>query len=159
MIRPAAPSDTPTIVSLVRALADYERLSDAVVLDEARFHAHLFGPQPYAEVLLAEDDGNVVGFALFFHNYSTFLGRPGVYLEDIFVRPEYRGRGHGKALMAAVARLAVERGCGRMEWSVLDWNQPSIDFYRSLGAVPMGEWTTFRLAADALRSLGTTDHR
>jgi GNAT superfamily N-acetyltransferase len=154
VIRPAVPSDTPTIAALIHALAAYERLSDAVVLDEALLHRHLFGPRPYVEALLAEDEGVVVGFALFFHNYSTFLGRPGLYLEDIFVRPEYRGRGHGKALMRELARLAIERGCGRLEWSVLNWNAPSIRFYQSLGAVPLDEWTTFRLSGDALQRLG-----
>ena len=139
MIRPATAADVPTIARLIRALAEYERLAHEVVLDEARLHEHLFGPRPYAEVLLAEDAGQVVGFALFFHNYSTFLAKPGVYLEDLFVVPEQRGRGHGKALLTALARLAVERGCGRLEWAVLDWNTPSIDFYCSLGAVPMDD--------------------
>lgn len=153
MIRPATPDDTNTICELIRALAEYERLSHQVALDEARLREHLFGPRPFAEVLLAEDAGQVVGFALFFHNYSTFLGRPGIYLEDVFVRPEYRGKGHGKALLRALAQIAVERGCGRMEWAVLDWNEPSIEFYRSLGAEPMDEWTTFRLSRDAIEQL------
>src|SRR6516164_5704824 len=117
MIRAATPDDTATIARLIRALADYERLADRVVFDEARLRQHLFGPRPYAEVLLAEDAGRVVGFALFFHSYSTFLGQPGIYLEDLFVEPEQRGRGHGKALLVALARLAVERGCGRVEWA------------------------------------------
>src|SRR5262249_9690193 len=115
-------------------------------MDEDSLATDLFGPRQYAEVLLAEDDGEVVGFALFFTNYSTFLGRPGIYLEDIFVRPEKRGHGHGKMLLTALARLAVERDYGRIEWSVLDWNAPSIAFYRSLGAVAKDEWTTFRLS-------------
>lgn len=153
MIRPATVDDTPTICELIRALAEYERLSHAVVLDEDRLRGYLFGPRPFAEVLLAEEDDQVVGFALFFHNFSTFLGRPGIYLEDIFVRSEYRGRGHGKALLAAIARLAVERGCGRIEWSVLNWNEPSIAFYRSLGAVPLDDWTTYRLTGDSLTAL------
>ncbi len=153
MIRPATPSDSRTICDLIRALAEYERLSHEVELDERGVHEHLFGPRPFAEVLLAEDAGQVVGFALYFHNYSTFLGRPGIYLEDVFVRPEHRGKGHGKALLRALAQLAVERGCGRMEWSVLDWNEPSIEFYRSLGAKPMDEWTTFRLTGESLANL------
>jgi GNAT superfamily N-acetyltransferase len=153
MIRPATPDDTATIDELIRALAEYERLSHQVVLDEARLREHLFGARPFGEVLLAEDAGHIVGFALYFHNYSTFLGRPGIYLEDLFVRPEHRGKGHGKALLRAIARLAVERGCGRLEWAVLDWNEPSIAFYRSLGAKPMDEWTTFRMTGDALTEL------
>ena len=153
MIRPATPDDTHTICELIRALAEYERLSHQVVLDEARLREHLFGARPFGEVLLAEDAGHIVGFALFFHNYSTFLGRPGIYLEDVFVRPEYRGNGHGKALLRKLARIAVERGCGRMEWAVLDWNEPSNEFYRSLGAEPMDEWTTFRLTGNALELL------
>lgn len=153
MIRPAQPNDVSTICQLIRELAEYERLLQDVVLDEGRVREHLFGSRSHAEVLLAEDAGVVVGFALFFSNYSTFLGRPGIYLEDVFVRPDHRGRGHGKALMAAVAARAVQRECGRMEWSVLDWNEPSIAFYRSLGAKAMDEWTTFRLTGDALRQL------
>jgi len=144
MIRPATPADVPTVARLIRDLAEYERLSHAVVLDEARLRDHLFGPRPYCEVLLAEEAGTVVGFALFFHNYSTFLAKPGIYLEDLFVDPTYRGRGHGKALFAALARLAVERGCGRLEWAVLDWNEPSIDFYRRQGARPVPGWTRYR---------------
>lgn len=153
MIRPATVADVATIAELIRALASYENLSESVVLDEDRLREHLFGARPFAEVLVAEEDGVVVGFALFFHNYSTFLGRPGIYLEDLFVRPEHRRRGHGKALLTAVARLASERGCGRLEWSVLDWNEPAIAFYRSLGAVPLEEWTTFRLTGEALRGM------
>jgi len=154
MIRSATAADTPAIVALIRGLAEYERLSADVTLDEGLLHEHLFGPRPFAEVLLAEDAGAVVGFALFFHNYSTFVGKPGIYLEDLFVKPEWRGRGHGKALLAAVARLAVERGCGRLEWSVLDWNEPAIGFYRSLGAVPLNEWTSYRVTGTALEKLG-----
>lgn len=153
MIRPAMPDDTKTIAGLIRGLAEYERLSHAVVLEEDRLREHLFGRRPFAEVLLAEEAGEAAGFALFFPNYSTFLARPGIYLEDLFVRPEYRGRGHGKALLAAVARLVVERGCGRLEWSVLDWNKPAIDFYRSLGAAALDDWTMYRLAGDALAAL------
>lgn len=154
MIRPATPADTPAICQLIRELAEYEKLTDQVVFDEDKMRAHLFGPRPYAEVLLAEEGGAVVGFALFFHNYSTFLGKPGIYLEDVFVQPGVRGKGHGKALMLALARLAVDRGCGRLEWSVLNWNEPAIQFYKSLGAVPMDEWTVMRLSGPALAKLG-----
>lgn len=154
MIRDATPTDTGTIANLIRGLAEYEHLTDEVALDERDLHEHLFGERRYAEVILVEGAGvAVVGFALFFHNYSTFLAKPGIYLEDLFVLAEHRGRGHGKALLARLAQIAVERGCGRLEWSVLDWNEPSIAFYRSLGAVAQDEWTTFRLAGDALRTL------
>jgi GNAT superfamily N-acetyltransferase len=151
MIRPAAPDDVPTIARLIRGLAEYERLSHAVSFSEAQLREHLFGARPYAEVLLAEDAGRVMGFALFFHNYSTFRGQPGLYLEDLFVEPDQRGKGHGKALLLALARLAVERGCGRMEWAVLNWNEPALRFYQKLGAVPMNDWTAYRLTDDALR--------
>jgi GNAT superfamily N-acetyltransferase len=154
MIRPATAGDTPTIAHLIRALAEYERLSDRVVFDEARLREHLFGPRPCAEVLLAEDAGEVVGFALFFPNFSTFLGEPGLHLEDLFVRPEYRGRGHGKALLAALARLALARGYRRVSWEVLNWNEPAIAFYRKLGAVPLEDWTAYRLTGDALAAVG-----
>ena len=153
MIRPATSADVSTIARLIRALAEYERLAHEVVLSERDLHDHLFGPRPFAEVLLAEDGGRAVGFALFFHNYSTFLAKPGIYLEDLFVEPEFRGRGHGKALFAALAKVAVERGCGRLEWAVLDWNEPSIGFYKSLGARAMDEWTVYRLTGDALTKL------
>src|ERR1043166_1195209 len=153
MIRAATPRDTPVICALIRDLAEYEKLSQFVVMLEDRLHQHLLGPRPYAEVLLAEEAGQVVGFALFFHNYSTFLGRPGIYLEDLFVKPECRGRGHGKALLVELARLAVERGCGRLEWAVLDWNEPSIAFYKSLGAAPMDDWTVYRVTGEALERL------
>ncbi|MBY0514446.1 MAG: GNAT family N-acetyltransferase [Gemmataceae bacterium] len=153
MIRAATPADLHTIVRLIRDLAEYEKLAHAVDLDEAKLRDHLFGPRPYAEVLLAEDAGAVVGFALFFHNYSTFRGKPGIYLEDLFVEPAHRGKGHGKALLAALAALAMERGCGRLEWAVLNWNEPAIQFYKSLGAKPMDEWTVYRLTGDALHSL------
>jgi GNAT superfamily N-acetyltransferase len=152
MIRPATAADVPTICAFIRALAEYERLAHEVRLDEPKVHEHLFGPRPFAEVLLAEEDGRPVGFALFFHNYSTFRGRPGIYLEDIFVLPECRGRGHGGALFRAVADIAVQRDCARMDWSVLDWNEPAIGFYRSLGAQAMDDWTTYRLAGEALRA-------
>ena len=156
MIRAATPDDTATIARLIRALADYERLAEKVVVDEQCLGQHLFGPRPYAEVLLAEDAGRVVGFALFFHSFSTFLGQPGIYLEDLFVDPEHRGRGHGKALLVALARLAVERGCGRVEWAVLDWNKPSIRFYDSLGAGPTGGWIPYRLTGEALKALAAS---
>ena len=152
-IRPAVPGDVPAIARLIRALAEYEKLTHEVVLEEERLREHLFGPRPYAEVLLAEEEGRAVGFALFFHNYSTFLGRPGIYLEDLFVEPEARGQGHGKALFKELARIAVARGCGRLEWAVLDWNSPAIGFYRRLGAQAMDEWTTYRLTGKALAAL------
>jgi GNAT superfamily N-acetyltransferase len=150
MIRPATTADLPAICHLIRDLADFEHLSHQVTLDESRLRQHLFGPRPFAEVLLAEEAGEVVGFALFFHNYSTFLGRPGIYLEDLFVRPEFRGRGHGKALLSAVAEVAVQRGCGRLEWAVLDWNSRAIGFYQSLKAEALKEWFLYRLSGDAL---------
>ena len=156
MIRDATPNDTKVITRLIRDLAEYEKLADKVALDDQRLHEHLFGPRRYAEVLLAEDAGEVVGFALFFYNYSTFLARPGIYLEDLFVRPEKRGQGHGTALLAALARLALERGCGRLEWAVLNWNEPALRFYRTLGAVPMNDWTAYRLSGDALTGLART---
>ena len=153
-VRPATRRDMETIIALIHGLADYEREPDAVVLDPDELAEHLFGPRPYAEVLIAEDaDDGPVGFALFFHNFSTWLGKPGIWLEDLFVKPEQRGRGHGKALLVELARIAVERGCGRVEWSVLDWNEPSIAFYKALGAVPMDEWTTYRLEGSAITQL------
>lgn len=153
-LRPATEADLDTIIELIRALAEYEREPDAVRLDRADLGRHLFGPRPYAEVILAETEaGASAGFALFFHNFSTWEGRPGIYLEDLFVRPQYRGEGYGKALLAALARLARERGCARLEWAVLDWNEPAIRFYRALGAVPLDEWTTYRLTGEALARL------
>lgn len=149
-IRPAARSDVPLILQFIRELAEYERLADTVVATEDLLCDTLFGPRPAAEVLLAYSDGQPAAFAVYFFNFSTFLGRPGLYLEDLFVKPEFRGKGFGKVLLLALARIAVERGCGRMEWSVLDWNEPAIGFYRSLGAVPMEEWTIFRLTGEAL---------
>jgi GNAT superfamily N-acetyltransferase len=154
MIRPATPDDTAVIAALIRGLAEYERLTQYVTLDEGQLRQHLFGPRPYAEVLLAEDAGEVVGFALFFPVYSTFRGQPCLYLEDLFVRPEHRGKGHGKALLRAIARLAVERGYPRLDWAVLNWNEPALAFYRALGAVPMNEWTVYRLHGEALTALG-----
>jgi GNAT superfamily N-acetyltransferase len=153
-IRSATPDDLPLIADLIRALADYEKLADEVRFDEAVLGAKLFGARPYAEVLIGELDGGPQGFALFFHNFSTFEGKPGVYLEDLFVRPEARGSGLGKALLARLAALAVERDCARLEWSVLDWNEPAIGFYRKLGARLMDEWTVMRVDGAALASLG-----
>ena len=152
-IRRAARRDVREILRLIRALAEYEKLAHEVVADEKRLAQHLFGARPAAEVLLAEVDGRSAGFALFFHNYSTFLARPGLYLEDLYVEPALRGRGIGKALLSALARLAVERGCGRFEWAVLDWNTPAIEFYRSLGARPVSDWTIFRMTGEALAHL------
>lgn len=154
VVRPARREDVPVIASLIRALAEYEKLAHECHADEEALGEHLFGARPFVEALVAEDEGEAVGFALFFHNYSTFLTRPGIYLEDLFVRPEARGRGIGRALLSRLAALAVERGCGRLEWSVLDWNRPAIGFYRRLGARPMEEWTVFRLDGEALRNLG-----
>jgi len=156
MIRPATPADIPGILQLIRALADYEKLSHQVVVDEARLREHLFGPRPYAEVLLAEEGAQLVGYALFFHTYSTFLGQPSLYLEDLFVLPSHRGRGLGKALLARMARLAVERNCGRFEWMVLDWNTPAIQFYESLGAALAPEWKLCRMTGDALQRFAAT---
>lgn len=153
-IRFADAADTPVILRFIRALAEYEKLEHECLADEASLRAQLFGPRPYAEVLLIEDGGAAHGFALFFHNFSTFLAKPGIYLEDLFVDSAWRGKGYGKALLVRLAEIAVERGCGRLEWSVLDWNKPSIDFYRSLGARPMDEWTVYRLDGDALVELG-----
>ena len=152
-LRPATPADVPVILQLVRALAEYERAPEAVVATEQDFLRHGFGPSPRFSVLLAEADGNVAGFALWFFTFSTWLGQPGLFLEDLFVRPELRGRGIGKALMLELARIAVREGCGRFEWNVLDWNQPSIDFYRSLGARQLDEWVGCRLEGDALQAL------
>jgi GNAT superfamily N-acetyltransferase len=153
MIRPARPGDVPIIASLVRELARYERLEREVSMAEEDLAAHLFGSRRYAEVLIAEDAGPAVGFALFFHNFSTFVGKPGIYLEDLFVLPAHRRRGWGRALLTEVARLAVERRCGRFEWAVLRWNEPAIAFYRSLGATVMDEWQTFRVTGAALDRL------
>jgi GNAT superfamily N-acetyltransferase len=152
-IRPGHPADVPLIASLIRGLARFEKLEDEVTLTEDLLAKGLFGDRPYAETLLAEEDGTPVGFALFFHNFSTFLARPGLYLEDLFVVPEHRGHGVGRALLVALARVAVERDCGRLEWSVLDWNREAIGFYERLGARPNSVWTVYRLAGEALRSL------
>ncbi len=152
-LRRAVRADVPEILRLIRALAEYEKLASDVVATETALAETLFGAEPAAEVLLAEEDGRAVGFALFFRNYSTFLAKPGIYLEDLFVEPAYRGRGLGKALLGAVARLAVERGCGRFEWAVLDWNEPAIGFYKTLGAKPMADWTVMRVTGAALLKL------
>lgn len=152
-IRSATREDVPTILALIRGLAEYEKLAHEVDADEAGLADTLFGERPGAEVVIAEADGRAAGFALFFHNYSTFLAKPGLYLEDLFVLPAHRGRGIGRTLMVHLAKLAQERGCGRFEWSVLDWNAPAIGFYRSLGATGMDEWTVQRVSGDALRRL------
>ena len=145
--------DTPLILKFIRELADYEKMLDEVVADEKTLEEWIFDRQK-AEVLFAAAEGKEVGFALFFHNFSTFLGRAGIYLEDLYVQPEYRGRGYGKAILKKLAAIALERGCGRLEWWCLDWNKPSIDFYLSLGAEPMSDWTVYRIAGDTLRRLG-----
>lgn len=152
-IRPATPGDLPQILAFVQALAAYERLAHEALATEADFAAALFGPRPHAEVVIAEDEGAAVGFALFFGTFSTFTGKPGLWLEDLFVLPERRGRGVGGALLAHLARIAVARGCSRFEWSVLDWNEDALGVYRALGAVGMDEWTTQRLTGDALLAL------
>ena len=149
-IRLARPADAALILQFIRALAEYEKLSDQVVATEEAITETLFGARPAAESLIAELDGVHAGFAIFFSNYSTFLARPGIYLEDLFVLPAFRRQGVGRALFGHVARLAVQRRCGRFEWSVLDWNAPAIAFYRSLGAVPLDDWTVFRLTGEAL---------
>jgi GNAT superfamily N-acetyltransferase len=157
-IRPAAEHETALILGFIRDLAIYERLEHAVVATEANLRRTLFGPHPVAHALFACIDDEPVGFAIYFYNYSTFLGRPGVYLEDLYVRPAARGRGVGRAVLAHLARLALEQGCGRLEWSVLDWNEPAIRFYRALEAVAADDWTTFRLSGEALARLATHSH-
>lgn len=152
IIRFAEPADIPQLLGFIHELAVYEELDDQVVATEELLNEWLFEKQK-AEVLLAVVDGKPVGSALFFHNFSTFLGRAGIYLEDLYVQPAYRGQGYGKALLKRLAQLTVERGCGRLEWACLDWNQPSIDFYRSLGAVPMEGWTTYRLTGETLQNM------
>jgi GNAT superfamily N-acetyltransferase len=152
-IRPATPNDVPLILDLIRELAVYEKLAHEVVASEAILTETLFGNPRYAEVVIARYDGLPVGYALFFHSFSTFLGRPGLYLEDVFVQPTMRGKGIGKSLLVYLARLAVERKCGRFEWSVLNWNEPSIGFYKSLGAKSMDDWTVYRLAGESLEQL------
>lgn len=145
MIRPATEADVPLILRFIQELAEYERLRHECMATEEQVRATLFGERRYAEVIVAEEEGEPAGFALFFHNYSTFLAKPGIYLEDLYVRPELRGRGVGKALLMHLVELARERDCGRVEWSVLKWNEPAIRFYESLGARPLDEWTVFRL--------------
>ena len=152
-VREASEADVPLILSFIRELAEYEKLSREVVATEEDLRANLFGERPFAEVLIAERDGAPAGFALFFHNFSTFLGKPGIYLEDLYVKPEFRGGGIGKKLLAHLARLAKRRGCGRLEWWVLDWNEPSIGFYDKIGAVAMDDWTVYRLAGGVLDDL------
>jgi len=153
-IRPAERADVPLIAELIRGLARFEKLEHEVSMTEERLAENLFGRHRYAETLLAEEEGVPVGFALFFHNFSTFLAQPGIYLEDLFVVPQQRGHGVGRALLKHLAQVAVERGCGRLEWSVLDWNRDAIDFYERLGARPNSEWTVYRLAGEALNALG-----
>ena len=157
VIRPAVREDTGQILAFIRELAEYEKLAHEAAADEAGLAQQLFGPTPRAEVLIAEVDGEAAGFALFFHNFSTFVGKPGLYLKDLFVRPQYRGIGLGKRLMVRLAKIALDRDCGRFEWSVLDWNTPAIDFYRTLGAVGMDEWTGQRVTGDALTALAAQD--
>jgi GNAT superfamily N-acetyltransferase len=152
-IRPATVADVPVILDLIRALAEYERAPNDVVATEETLNETLFGKKPAAEVLLLFEKETAAGFAVFFHNFSTWLGRPGLYLEDLFVRPEHRGKGYGRALLVHLAKIARERKCGRMEWAVLDWNEPAIQFYRKLGAKSMDEWTVFRLTRDGIASL------
>ena len=154
--RYATERDVPLILYFIRSLAEYEHMADEVVATEALLHEWIFEKRK-AEVIFALEDGKETGFALFFHNFSTFLGRAGIYLEDLFVLPEYRGKGYGKGLIQTLARIAVERGCGRLEWWCLDWNTPSIEFYHSLGAVPMDEWTVYRITGNTLLELGSSD--
>ena len=153
-LRTATPADVPAILACIRGLAEYERLAHECIATEALLRESLFGPDRVAEVVLASREGETAGFALWFRNYSTFLARPGIHLEDLFVFPAHRGRGLGRRLLAHLARTAMERGYGRVEWAVLDWNADAIRFYESLGAVPMSDWTTFRLTGDALDALG-----
>ena len=152
-IRPGELEDVPVIAELIRGLARYERLEHEVVMTEEKLTDTLFGERRYAETLIAEDDGEPIGFALFFHNYSTFLAQPGIYLEDLFVMPDRRGGGVGRALLERLAQIAVDRGCGRLEWAVLDWNKDAIGFYERLGAKPNSDWTVYRLTGDSLRAL------
>ena len=152
--RRAEKKDVPVILEFIKGLAEYEKLSHEVSATEALLEETLFGNSKVAEVIIGYEGEEPAGFALFFHNYSTFLGRPGIYLEDLYVKEAFRGKGYGKKLLAELARIAVERKCGRLEWSVLDWNTPAIDFYKSIGAFPMDEWTTYRLTGKALHELG-----
>ena len=152
-IRTATPEDVPIILQLIHDLATYERAPDEVTATKEQLNQVLFGPRPAAEVVLALEGNAPVGFAVFFHNFSTWLGRPGLYLEDLFVKPEERGKGYGRALLVHLANIARDRGCGRMEWAVLDWNEPAIQFYKKLGAQPMDEWTVFRLTGEGIAKL------
>lgn len=158
-IRAASPDDAPVIRSLIRELAEYEKAPNDAIVTEEQIRETLFGPLRRAEVVIGCEGVDAVGFAVFFHNYSTWLGRPGLYLEDLFVRPHARGRGYGRRLLAHLAMVAEERGCARMEWSVLDWNTPAIGFYRALGAIPMDEWTVYRLTGPSLSSLAAEGAR
>ncbi|MGN6368033.1 MAG: GNAT family N-acetyltransferase [Phycisphaerae bacterium] len=151
MIRPATESDIPAILSLLRELADYEKLSHACIATEAGFRTHLFGPNPAAEAMVAVVDNHTVGYALWFRTFSTFLAKPGIYLEDVYVQPAHRGKGIGKSFLKHLATLAIARNYGRVEWSVLKWNAPSIAFYKSIGALPLEEWEMMRLTGDALK--------
>lgn len=155
-LRPAQAVDVPLIRELIEALADYERLRSECVATDDLLREALFGARPYAEVIIAEWEGQTAGFALFFHNFSTFLAQPGIYLEDVFVKPDFRGLGIGKALLVRLAEIAVERNCGRFEWSVLNWNTDAIGFYEKLGAKPQDEWTVYRVSGDALKELAAT---
>ena len=157
-IRPARLQDVPVILQLIHDLATYERAPDEVTATEERLVDVLFGEKPAAEVLLAFEEESPVGFAVYFYNFSTWLGRPGLYLEDLFVKPEKRGKGYGRSLLIELAKIARDRSCGRMEWAVLDWNEPAIKFYRSLGAKPMHEWTVFRLTRDGIARLANSEH-
>ena len=156
-IRPARLDEVPIILQLIRDLATYERAPDDVVATEEQLVEVLFGQRPVAEVLLAYEGESPVGFAVYFYNFSTWLGRPGLYLEDLFVRPDKRGKGYGRALLVELAKIARDRGCGRMEWAVLNWNEPAIKFYRALGAKPMDEWTGFRLTGDEISKLADAE--
>ncbi len=156
-IRASKIDDVPIILRLIRDLAEYERAPNDVVATEEGLREVLFGNRPSAEVVLALENDKAVGFAVFFHNFSTWLGQPGLYLEDLFVRPDARGKGYGRALLVHLAKIAAERGCGRMEWAVLDWNEPAIKFYRTLGAAPNEEWTIFRLTRDKIEKLANSD--
>jgi GNAT superfamily N-acetyltransferase len=157
LIRPTTAPDVPTILTLIRDLAEYERAPNAVVATEDGLRDVLFGSKPAAEVLLASEADNPIGYAVYFFNFSSWLGRPGLYLEDLFIRPEKRGKGYGRALLGRLAQIAKARGCGRMEWAVLDWNDPAIQFYRRLGAEPMDEWTVFRLTEDGIAKLANAN--
>src|ERR1044071_4412920 len=157
-IRPARVEDVPIILQLIRDLATYERAPEEVVATEDQLIDVFFGERPVAEVLLAFEEESPVGFAVYFYSFSTWLGRPGLYLEDLFVKPEKRGKGYGRALLVELAKIAMERGCGRMEWAVLDWNESAIKFYRALGAKPMHEWTVFLLTRDEIATLANSEH-